>query len=239
MTNLPLYTELLNKNKSNISFIVGCGTSICNLDLSENSPIHNHMVLTTNSGILALPWQKGLYKNRYWISNDSSVMKWDYWNKVKRSKSIKIVRNSWFKFYNELDSYFYEFWPRSTSEDIIDSKEQGLAYCSSVPSCIDFSIQSGCKKIFLLGVDQYRDQGKSHFWQRWPTYQQPKRFGSSRPNEWDSQKNVFVNYNNKAYKTLNKFAKSEGCKIYNCNIKSKVEYFNKISFEKALNMISE
>lgn len=236
MSSLIPYTEMLNKHEGQIAFVLGCGTSLCEINTGPKSPIHDHVVLTTNSGILAVPWINGEQENRYWISNDSSVMKWDYWENIRSSKCNKIIRNSWSKFYHKLDSSFYEFWPRPTEEGTINKEDKGLAYCSSIPSCIDFAIQSGCKKIFLLGVDQYRAGIKSHFWQKWPPNKQPKRIFSSRPNSWHEQEKVFLNYNNRAYSALAKFAEEMNCKIYNCNPKSRVVAFDKISFEQSLNI---
>jgi hypothetical protein len=215
-------------------FILGAGTSLnfC-IKYSKFNQIYNHVVVSVNSSILALNLSKINSNNTYWISNDSICRYWSYFPKVKNSKCTKIVRDSWMKYEKELEGFLY-FWPRKTSEDIINEDEIALCYCSSCISAIDLSIQMGCKKIFLLGVDHYEVDEKTHFWEFLPKTEQP--FGPKSP--YSQQKSVFE-FNNLAFKALLGFAKKRNVEIFNCNPMSKVEVFQKIEFENVWIKINE
>ena len=139
-------------------------------------------------------------------------MRWSWWEDVKKSRCTKIVRNSWEKYKDELEGFLF-FEPRPTPEDIINSEDIGLAYCSSVPSAIDLAIQMGCKKIFLLGVDHNSHLGKDHFWQLWPKKHWPKANPPAQ-GSWSQQQTVFP-YNMKAFKALKRFADEKNVDIYN------------------------
>ncbi len=224
------YTELLNKfeDKENI-FILGAGHSL--FFNSQNSlflKLKDYgIVICVNSAIIAET------EPDYFISNDHLITFWDYWQVVLNSKCIKIVRNSWLKYKDKIKD-FYIFFPRNTSEDIVDFEEKGkLCYCSSVVTALDFSIQcENTSKIFLLGVDQCLDKETQyhHFWQSLPRDKQPRELGKKVLTSWEQQKKVFK-YNNMAYKALKKFAEYKNVEIYNCNKNSKVEIFLKIKFE--------
>jgi hypothetical protein len=89
-----------------------------------------------------MPWQTCTPDNLYWVSNDALVRWWDYWQKIKASKATRVVRDSWKKYEKELKDFYY-FWPRPTSEGICNPDDEGLAYCSSVPTSIDLCVQMG------------------------------------------------------------------------------------------------
>ena len=167
-----------------------------------------------------------------WLSNDYLCTRWTWWQDVANNNCVKIVRNSWIKHKDEIKGFdrFYIFKPRPTSEDVVNFEDEGLAYCSSIPSAIDFSIQCGFKKIFLLGADHKLDEktGYHHFWQFFPRNKQPKQLKPAQGN-WSVQKKVFE-YNGLAYRALQKFAIYKKCKIYNCNKDSNVNEFDKIDF---------
>jgi len=227
-TTLSSYTRFINSHVGEVAFIVGAGTSLKDADISF---IHNHVVFSVNSSILLMPWHRGDSHKRYWVSNDSGVMAWDYWKLVLKSKANKVVRDSWSSLYDKFDTTdFYEFKPRPTSEDVVRPNDMGLAYCSSVPSSLDLAIQAGCSRVYLLGVDQYAQNGKSHYWQFWPRERQPKRGLSSQPNSMDNQQYAF-GYNNKAYPALLDFAMHRNCLVYNCNPISRVDCFEKVNIE--------
>ena len=191
-------------------------------------PLKKSVVITVNSSILAMSWDGGNPYNRYWISNDAVVMKWTYWKQIKSAKCTKIVRSSWEKYEDKING-FLMFDPRPTPENIINYSDQGLAYCSSVPSAIDLALQMGCKRIYLLGVDHYTDGSKSHFWQCWGHKKQPR--GPLAP---ITQQKQSFEHNMQAYEALNGFADFMDAKIYNCNENSKVEIFEKINFQDSL-----
>ncbi len=232
---LKPYTTLLNKHKGKNAFILGAGTSLLEFSNHPNfDSIHDHVVISVNSTIIIMPWADGSKDKRYWISNDALCRRWTYWPFVKKCKAIKIVRDSWKKYYDEIPDFLY-FWPRPTSESIVNPEDKGLAYCSSVPTAIDLAIQMGCKKIFLLGVDHYRSKKRSHFWECYTKDRQPVMSLGGLP-KWPQQKQVF-DFNTKAYAALAKFAEFSGSEIINCNPKTKVSAFKTQSFDASLESI--
>lgn len=232
---LPSYTLLRGKHQGEIVFICGAGPSLFDC-ISSNlfSDIHNHVVVSVNSSILAMPWKNGSTSKRYWVSNDALCRRWSYWQLVKNTCAIKVVRDSWKKYYDEISEFLF-FSPRPTSEDIINPEDVGLAYCSSVPTSIDLCIQMGIKKIFLLGVDHSERDGRTHFWQFWDRSRWPKGPLSS----YVQQKKVFADFNIMAFKAIKGFAKEYGVDIYNCNPDSCVDIFSKIEFKEAFNIIGD
>ena len=226
------YKVLINKHKGENAFVVGAGTSLLSLDLSS---IHDYVVISVNSGFLLMPWSTGNPDKRYWLSNDALVRRWTYWKDVKKSIATKLVRNSWEKYYDEIPD-FLVFWPRHTSEDIIDPKDDGLCYCSSIPTGIDLALFMGVKNIFVLGLDQYVSGNKRYYWQFWPEKDRPKMFINGMSfNEYlpdIRQQRWTFKYDMKAYKALETYSQYMGVKIYNCNPASLIQTFEKISFDK-------
>ena len=225
-TGLRKYTELIGKHDGETAFVFGAGTSLYKKNLNF---VKDYVTVTTNSGILLFDWSEGEKDNRYWITNDSMVREWTYWQDVKDSQSNKIIRTSWLKYREQIPNDFYVFWPRKTEPSVIDENEQGLAYCSSTPSCVDLAIQMGCKKIFLVGVDHYFLGERRYFWEYRPRREWPRRINKPRPG-FVEQRYVF-GVNQGAFSALNDFAKSKVCEIFNVGKKSKVTAFEKIDFE--------
>jgi hypothetical protein len=64
--------------------------------------------------------------------------------------------------------------------------------------------------------------------------EQPKRI-DRRLASWQEQTNAF-NYNDIAYPALKKLADVKGVEVFNCNPESRVEPFDKITFDEALDM---
>lgn len=215
------YVQLINKHRGENAFIFGAGPSLWkNMQEPFFEEIHKHgITIVVNSAVIAVP------DFDYWISNDALCRRWSWWKDVEKGKGIKVVRNSWEKYKDELKDFLF-FEPRPTPEDTINCGHIGLAYCSSIPSSIDLAIQMGCKKIFLLGVDQDDYNGRHHFWQfmdKQPIAKPPAQ------GPWQQQKKVF-DLNIEAYEALKCFAECKNIKIYNCNPESKVEVFEKIKF---------
>tara|TARA_Y100000310_G_C20697629_1_gene826821 strand:+ start:2097 stop:2843 length:747 start_codon:yes stop_codon:yes gene_type:complete len=247
VTKLKPYTILKDKHEGETCFIIGAGTSALTFDnaaLALQAEIFKHVVISVNSGILLCPWGQphpnpkvksevchGDREKRYWLSNDALCRRWSWWNYVKACNATKIVRDSWKEYYAEIPDFLY-FWIRPTSEDVINPKDLGLSYCSSVPSSIDLAIQMGCKKIFIIGLDQYMIGETSHFWHYWPKKYQPTRI--DRVMALHSQQKEAFEFNNLAFPALKEFADSRDVTIFNCNPKSKVDVFSKIKFEDSL-----
>lgn len=224
------HKSLLGRHQGETAFVVGAGTSLYGLDLD---PIHKHVVISVNSSILLMPWDQGEPDRRFWISNDALCRMWSWWPLVLNAKATKIVRNSWSKYFPELQHKgFLQFEPRRTEEGVVEDDDLGLCYCSSVPSGVDLAIKMGCKQIFLLGVDQYMNGSKSHYFQYWPLSKQPRR--TDRGMATYAQQKWTFGYNDKAYPALLGHANRLGVKIWNCNPKSKVESFEKIDYSDAL-----
>ena len=129
------------------------------------------------------------------------------------------------KYKDELEDFLF-FSPRPTSEGVINPHDIGLSYCSSVPSAIDFSLQMGCKKIFLFGVDHTIVEGKHHFWQFMEKNKRPKATPPAQ-GSWNQQKTVFKT-NIIAYEALKLFAESKGVDIYNISNITKVKIFKNL-----------
>lgn len=183
---------------------------------------------------MILPWEiEGDPEKHFWISNDALCRNWSWWNNVLKAKCTKIVRNSWLKYKDELPGFIY-FYPRPTSEDIVNPEDKGLCYCSSVVSALDLSLQMGSKKIFLLGVDQCLDKETKyhHYWQYFCHKNRPIQVTRAQ-GSWGQQEKVFK-YNNMAYKALKGFSEYKKAEIYNCNLESEVDVFKKISLEDML-----
>ena len=246
MPTLQPYTILKNRHQGETAWLVGAGTSLLGWYLHEKRDrIFKDVVITTNSGIFAMPW--GLphcnkeidYEvdtdpdKRYWISNDALCRRWSWWNYVKKCKCTKIVRNSWKNYYDEIPKFLY-FWPRPTSEDIINSEDEGLAYCSSIPTACDLAIFMKCSKIYLLGLDQYMIGEKSHWWQYLERKIQPTRI--DRVMALHSQQQEAFKYNDMCFPALKKYADLFGVEIFNCNPQSHVEVFPKILLDEVLNV---
>lgn len=228
------YTKLINKYKNNEKcYVIGAGLSLHKLIYNKDFiKIQDSVVITVNSAILAMKWEKGIQDNRYFVSDDFIVTKWSYWNSVLSSKCNKVIRSSWVKHKDEIKGFneFFIFEPRNTPENIINYNEKALAYASSVLSSIDLALQMGCKKIYLLGVDHYTDGWRSHFWQYWTYSKWPK--GPLSP---ITQQKESFNHNIQAFEALKGFADYLGAEIYNCSKDSKVEVYKKIDFKETIN----
>ena len=219
------YTELLNKDYGENCFILAAGPSL--YEISKNSFFPKlkkyGTVICVNSSIIAFN------EPDYWISTDALTLRWSWYNLVRKSKSIKIVRSSWLNKHKDEIEGFYVFNPRNTPEDEIDFEDTGLMYCNSTNAAIDFGIKCGVKKIFIMGLDHNLIDSKHHFWQflplrEWPIQNKPAQGG------WSTQRKVFP-IHLQSYKALKKFAEYKNCEIFNCNIESNVKVFKKIRFE--------
>ncbi|KKN05375.1 hypothetical protein LCGC14_1087840, partial [marine sediment metagenome] len=211
------YEKLIDKYKGQdkSAFILGAGTSLyAAWSTFRFSEIFDHVVVAVNSGIVATNWEEGDPEDRYWISNDALCMRWTWWDKVKKSKATKIVRNSWLKHEDKIKDFLI-FNPRPTSEDVVNPEDKSLCYCCSVSSAIDLMIQCGCSKIFILGLDHQMIQGKHHFWQFLSKDKQPRQLEPAQ-GPWEQQKKVFP-IHLKSYKALREFAISRSTGIYNCS----------------------
>ena len=221
------YKQLIGKHEGENAFVFGAGPSLWyNMHEPFFPHIKEHGIrIAVNSAVMAVP------DFDYWISNDALCRRWNWWRKVKGGKGVRIVRDSWLKYKEELDGFLF-FSPRPTSEGEINPDDEGLAYCSSVPTSIDLAIQMGCKKIFLFGVDHNDHKGRNHFWQFMPKHKQPIATPPAQ-GPWKQQKTVFP-MNLLAYGALKEFADGKGVEIYNV---SWIEYGRHLSKVKTFKRI--
>jgi len=225
---LTYYNILKNKHIGSSCFICGAGLSFFDIVASKHfNHIFDHVVISVNSSIIAMPWGSGSPDNRYWISNDSAVRLWTYWEQVKKSSATRIIRDSWKKYYHEIPKDFLVFSPRSSNKNI-DFEEDKLSFVSSVPTAIDLAIQMGCKNIFLLGCDHYVINNRSHFWQRYAREEQPTTRGHVAP---VSAQQFIFSQNTESYIALKGFAEYKECNIFDCSLRGQIKVFDKVDFE--------
>jgi len=254
MTNLKPYTVLKNKHVGETCFVIGAGPSLYGFyKHPDRDKIFKHVVITTNSGIFALPFgcphpnAEVTYEadsdpdKRYFISCDSLLRRWSFWNYVKshHCHCIKIVRDSWHEYFNEIPN-FLTFSIRPTPEHIVEAEDdgKGLCYCSSIPSAIDLSLFMQCRKIILIGVDQQKIQNHTHWFDFLDRKMQPRRLdGNYMRAPWEQQMMTFQ-YNILAYKALKSYAEKKGVEILNANLTSAVDIFPKINLNDILKLIS-
>lgn len=219
--------DLKNIHEGRRCFILGAGPSTAFLNLEG---INNDVVITVNSSILLVDWSKGQSTDRYWISNDTLCLQWDYfWRDVLKSNSTKIVRTSWKEHADKILPYNFRFFePRKTIETPLANDGKALSCVSSIPTAIDFALLTGCKEIYMVGVDHRMVHGNSHFWQFWPKQKWPQRKSKGkdfRPEQSHQIKKFEENV--ATYKSLKELADSLGSVVYNCSQLSVIDVFEK------------
>tara|TARA_Y100000310_G_scaffold57488_2_gene52734 strand:+ start:58834 stop:59619 length:786 start_codon:yes stop_codon:yes gene_type:complete len=251
------YISLRNEPREMSCFILGAGPS---LYFNWRYPTYDNLngkglVFCVNSAVMSTK------SCHYWISTDTLCMKWSWWKKMmeKNTHTIKVVRDSWLKYQDELKKYEFEgttasehfdgpdeggflyFKARPTPENIINPDDEGLSYCSSMAAAIDLAIQMGSDKIFVFGLDHCSFQGKDHFWQFWIKHNHPTAEPGAQWN-WNKQQEVFP-IHLQAYEALRGYAESRGSKIYNVNHRedgewiTKVDVFDKITLSEMKPMV--
>lgn len=211
--------------------ILGAGPSLL---LADKDFINSMPCFVVNSAIIYTDWHDGNSINRFWVSNDSLCLRWTYWDKVKTSKCNIVVRDSWCKYSNLLPESAKFFSPRASNINI-DSAEDGLCFCSSVPTCIDMAIAFGFKYIYLFGVD-HNKENTGYFWSNWEKSMKPKQvvdFSGERKfiteplalrQPMDERLKVW-NENIGCFHALGRHAESHGIRIVNMNKNSAVDAF--------------
>jgi hypothetical protein len=211
--------------------VVGAGPSINQADIGM---CYSMPCFIVNSAILALDWSTGLGEDRFWISNDTLCLRWSYWEKVKNSLCNIVVRESWEKHANIIPSRARFFSPRK-SNTIIDESDDGLCYCSSVPTCLDMAIKFGFKKIYLFGVDHDIDNN-GYFWSSWSEDKKPmqvvdyagERKFLTKPLALVQPKDQRIsvwNENIDCFQSISNYAALKDVKIMNMNKSSKIKSF--------------
>lgn len=228
----------INLNAS--CFIVGAGPSVGFVNLSA---IHNHVVISVNASALLMPWfEEGDEDRRFWLSNDALCMRWSYFQShVMKFKCTKLVGAEWRQHDVKLRGHGFRFFsPRNSQSHPLSDSDPGLCSVSSVPSAIDFALLMGCKRIYLLGVDQKMTQGHSHFWQFWDKSKWPQR-SDQQKNFQPEQKHQVVVFkkNQSTFKSLKEYSITKEAVVKNCSSRSSLEVFEKISLDDALKEVSD
>ncbi len=226
----PYYdlSHLKGAHEGRTCIVLGAGPSVAFLNLKN---VDNHVVISVNSSILLLDWDKGDPADRYWISNDVLCMQWDYfWKNVVKSKCNKIVRTSWKEHSNKLMKYDFRFFgPRDSEKSPLTNDGDKLCSVSSIPTAIDLAILTGCKDIYVLGADHRMMHGNSHFWQFWPKARWPQRTTKGknyRPEQSHQIRKFQENF--LTYESLQELADREDANIYNGSHSSTIEVFQKV-----------
>ena len=226
-------SDLQDIHKGEKCFICGAGPSIAFLDLKE---IHNFLVISVNSSAILMPWEAGEKNKRFWVSNDTLVTRWSYFEKVKHYNCHKVIRTSWKGRYDELkDHNFRYFAPRPSDCHPLSDSCDYLCSVSSVPTAIDLAILMGCNRIYLLGVDQTMVHGNSHFWQFWNRDKWPRRSDKGRYYRPEQKHQIKIfKQNQEVFESLKEYAVRRNVKIYNCSSRSLLKTFECKSLENAL-----
>jgi len=208
------------------------------LSQQDISFIHNDddVVIAVNSAILLMPWEpagRSKSDKRYWISNDSLCLKWDYFRKVLRSDCTRIYRESWLKHEQEYKQYSFQYFrPRKdefTAGELLPT-DGGLCSVSSVPTAVDLAIWLGCGSVYLLGVDHCFDGDKTHFWHYWPKEKWPRMCGRVFDHDKKGQNYIFEK-NVAVFRKLKRYAVSQSVPVLDCSPISSLDVFEKVDLE--------
>lgn len=227
---LATYEHLIGRHARENACVFGAGTSLHGQNFNF---VHEHVVISVNSSIMLMPWHNKNDGKRYWLSNDALVRHWSYWDTIKKSHATKLVRDSWQKYFDEIPE-FLQFSVRNENIEHIDGNDKLLCGVSSIPTAIDLAIQMGCRRIFIYGLDQYAYMNKYHFYDFLPNEQKPKFSLGRLP------VNVITKCyadNQRIFPLLQKFADNKNCKIYNCNTRSAIDSFQKITIEESSQLL--
>lgn len=212
--------------------VLGAGSSLLNF---EKKSFDNMHCFAVNSAIMYLDWEDSGKYSRFWLSNDALCLRWTYWDKVVRSKCNIVVRDSWCKYSDILPENVKFFKPRSSNTDLENNSDDGLCFCSSVPTCIDMALQFGFKKIYLYGVD-HDSSDVGYFWDKWKTEHKPRQvvdFSKDRKfftqplalkQPLDQRIKVWEE-NMRCFDSLEKYSNIFNASIVNMNEKSSVKSF--------------
>lgn len=238
--------EFNGKHKGSICFIIGAGPS---LHFQNLEPLKNHITIAVNSGYIAVPWAD------YFISDDWSVERWDYFTEDlrKSEKTIALL------YEEKLGKSAKLFGDRSVlfrhqkgicipdRYDHFDEKNHIGEVRNSLGSGIMVAHIMGCSNIVLLGVDGYRQFGFRYFWQlphhtsfyRTEPYRKPHR---SDKVVWDHFRKARIKGEmtdmdlvdiNKSWKAFGN-AVNKKCIVYNSSEDSLVTVFPKVNLEQFL-----
>lgn len=233
-------SKFRNMHLGKSAFVVGAGPSLYGMNLR---PIHKHVVLSTNSSSILMPWNSpGDSLRRIWISNDVLCVRWDYFVPyVLNANCTRLYRDSWQQEEGRFSHRDYHYFiPRNTMVgEPLAPDVGGLCSVSSVPTAIDFALLTGCKKIYLLGVDHRMIGNKTHFYHYWPKSRWPQMYKKTFDKKFffdhkrEEQEEIF-HKNTVVMESLRDYARRQDAVIYNCSPISTVKTFEHMPFREAV-----
>lgn len=232
--------EFNGKYEGKVAFVIASGPSIYFQDLE---PLKNFVTIAVNSGYVALP------ESDFFVSDDQSVVNWDYFYSTLKNSSHTIpllyedkLKSSVSLFGDRIVLYRHRRRYHITNFYEHENYSNHLVQChSSVGTAIHVAHVMGFSKIGLLGVDCRRFQGCRYFWQikDKKVFKEPKRKDgipidpfhrvNLRGVQTDTDLNSIMEYWQKQGDKIN-----EKCDVYNLSSLSILDVFPKISLNQFL-----
>lgn len=182
--------DYAKKYSGKIGFIIASGTSVLNLSADQISAIRNNVAIYVNAGVMLHP--KIQSPNSFFVSDDNNILNWS-WAKKHFMQNRDIVS---FLYKDRLEPYVaslgsnyhlytHKVWycPKIKmyyeSGLVLTEDEPIIGTPTSAGSAVHIAHILGCDKIVLVGCDCAKSKdGKNHFWEYFPTKDQPKKKNS-------------------------------------------------------------
>ena len=161
-------SDFKDKHKGKIAFILGSGPSLHYLDVDL---IKDHVCIAVNSAI------KKMGHVHYFVSDDSDIMGWDYYDSYVKKTYFHTNFLYKQKFEGKCDDvkdtvmYSHKSWysPENKSYNLdglkLTKNEPIVGARTSMGSAVHLAFLMGCDPIVLLGNDCQLKNGKRYFWQ--------------------------------------------------------------------------
>jgi hypothetical protein len=229
--------DLQNNHSGKLCFIYGAGPSLNNVN---DEGLSNYINITVNSGFIKNP------NCDFFVSDDSAITNWNYYNSIWRSHCKKLLFRDRFESIcdGKKDVIFYEhtwwFSPKDKKYNLDGLKltKDGpiVGARTSVGSAVHLAYIMSCNPIVLLGNDCRIINRKRYYWQYFSKKQQPYRIKGTTFNERTqnigfSEKD-FVEYWNKFAK-VNKKIIGKDVDIIDCS-DSNLRCFPKMNLKEVL-----
>lgn len=230
--------DLRKKHKGQMAFLIGGGTSLSSIDEKQ---LKNYVTITVNSGILKCP------NCDYFVSDDSDISNWSYYEDMWKSRCIKLLYKDRFapicKKKKDVILYTHTWWfsPKGNKYNMeglrLTQEEPIIGSRTSMGSAVHLAYIMGCDPIVLLGNDcKLGDDGKRYFWQYWPKEKQPHRTAkhifNKRTQNFGFSKSDFTSYW-KYFFRVNKDILGKQVEIIDCS-DSTLKWFPKMKIKEVL-----
>lgn len=159
-------SDFRDKHKGEIAFILGGGPSLHYLDIDL---IKDHVCITVNSAI------KKHFLCDYFVSDDSDIQGWNYYDSLRSSPCVKFLYDK--KFEGKCDDlkdvhmYSHTWWysPEDKLYNLdglkLTKNEPIVGARMSLGSAINIAYVMSADPIVLLGNDCQLKNGKRYYWQ--------------------------------------------------------------------------